>query len=123
MDEWEHPFSTFQRSKFSSKVFIEPLVESEPITEHVDFGPWKGPQPGPVKPGVPKVYSPTGGHRHLLAYQTDIFGMGVYQRGLEEGERVREYPDHYPDPASYREREEQRPEMNLPRDSDQWSRE
>jgi len=95
-----------------------------PPKEHVDFGPWKGPQPGPVKPGAPKIYSPTGGHRHLLTYQTDIFGMGVYQRGPEEGDRVREYLDHYRDPYDeYREPEEQRPAMNLPRDSDQWSRE
>jgi len=33
-----------------SLVAIDPL----PPKEHVDFGPWKGPPPGPIKPGTPK---------------------------------------------------------------------
>lgn len=59
VDPWEHPFNTWNRfySVLIPLASVEPgLVAIDPLPpkEHVDFGPWKGPPPGPIKPGTPK---------------------------------------------------------------------
>lgn len=59
VDPWEHPFNTWNRfySALIPLASVEPaLIAIEPLPpkEHVDFGPWKGPPPGPIKPGTPK---------------------------------------------------------------------
>jgi len=130
VDGWEHPFSSWNRTT-SRKAFVEPLSSAItlPPKEHVDFGPWKGPQPGPVKPGIPKKVIDWEAQRLAAEGTAEYwwldprFADKYANRGTNEGERVREYPDHYPDPASYREPEAQRPWHHLPHDIDQWSRE
>jgi len=58
VDPWEHPFNTWNRfySVLIPLASVEPdLIAIDPLPpkEHVDFGPWKGPLPGPIKPGIP----------------------------------------------------------------------
>jgi len=58
VDPWEHPFNTWNRfySVLIPLAAVEPglnVIDPLPPKEHVDFGPWKGPPPGPIKPGIP----------------------------------------------------------------------
>jgi hypothetical protein len=98
VDAWEHPFNTWNRfySVLIPLASVEPgLVEIDPLPpkEHVDYGPWKGPPPGPIKPGTPKVVIDWEAQRLAAEGTAEYwwldprFAEKYAGRGAQEGER------------------------------------
>lgn len=53
VDWWEHPFNRARSNKsFFSKSVLLAVLPEEKVKP--DLGPWTGPPPGPIKPGIPK---------------------------------------------------------------------
>jgi len=94
VSDWEHPFSLAPILRFSQ---LPPTVEvvdiPKPDITHKDFGPWEGPPPGPVKPGIPKEVIDWEARRLAAEGTAEYwwldprFAEKYADRGVREGER------------------------------------